>query len=257
MSNETVSNPPKITLLLGGARSGKSRLAEELAYKRATEPNGVLYVATLQPGDDEEMRDRVARHRAARPATWRTLETPFDLAETVLERLQNEQIVLLDCLTVWTSNRLIREDGTLTNHLGEIHDDQPSVKVATNGQSASSSSSLEPDREETITSDLQDELRSVRLARPAPPNKPDYARLETALIAELETLINGLRQRGVGGLIVSNEVGLALVPPYPLGRIYRDLLGRVNQRVAQLADEVFMVFAGLPVELKKLQATLE
>ena len=171
----------------------------------------------------------------------------------MLDRLQNEKIVLLDCLTVWTSNRLIREDGTLTGHTGEIYDDLPIVAT---GQSEQSSP-LEPDREETITSDLQTNLPKLRPARPVQPPQPDYARLENELTSEIEILIAGLRKRGVGLVVVSNEVGLALVPPYPLGRVYRDLLGRLNQRVAGLSDEVFMVFAGLPVELKKLQATLE
>ncbi len=251
MSSETKAS--KITVILGGARSGKSGLAEQLAHRRATTANGVLYIATLAPGDDE-MRQRISRHRAGRPATWRTLETPYELADPVLERLQQEQVVLLDCLTVWTSNRLLREDTALPATSGPVYEEpgEPGTAVA------AGSSSLEPDREETITSDLQADLPVRRpTTNPETPTPPDYTRLEAELMRELEALITGLRQRNTGLIIVTNEVGLGLVPPYPLGRVYRDMLGRINQRVAALADEVFMVFAGLPIELKRLQATLE
>src|SRR3954452_17215385 len=102
-----VETVPKITLVLGGARSGKSTLAEKIVLKRAGE-SGVLYVATLQPFDSE-MQQRISSHKASRPATWRTLEAPYNLAGPVLENLQDEKLVLLDCLTVWASNRLLRD----------------------------------------------------------------------------------------------------------------------------------------------------
>lgn len=89
-----------LTLVLGGARSGKSRFAQSLV---AEEP-AVVYVATARDdGDDEQMRARVARHRADRPAAWRTVEAPLDV-EGAIASVEPEVSVLLDCVTVWLSN---------------------------------------------------------------------------------------------------------------------------------------------------------
>jgi adenosylcobinamide kinase / adenosylcobinamide-phosphate guanylyltransferase len=191
----------QVTLILGGARSGKSSFAEKLALKRAGE-NGVLYVATAEPLD-AEMQERVIQHRAARPASWRTLETAYNLAADIKANWQTEQLALIDCLTVWTSNLLLRE---------------------------CEFSPTDPD--------------DIIL--------PDMVKLEKSIIAELTNLIEDCRQKQRGLIMVSNEVGMGLVPPYPMGRAYRDMLGRVNQRLAQEADEVFMVLAGLPVNWKAL-----
>lgn len=245
----------KITLILGGARSGKSALAEKLAQVRSGAGGAVLYVATSLP-TDQEMRDRIARHQASRPANWRTVEAPYDLARQVLANLQNEQIVLVDCLTIWTSNLMLRESQSQAYLLetppfpGEIYEDAITPRKIRASHNRTSSA-LEPDREEDITSDLQLEVAAKPPVRP-----PDYDRLEAAITTELENLVTHLRERQLGLLLVSNEVGMGLVPPYELGRAYRDLLGRVNQRLARLADEAFIVFAGLPIELKKLQTGL-
>jgi adenosylcobinamide kinase / adenosylcobinamide-phosphate guanylyltransferase len=89
-----------LTLILGGARSGKSRLAQRLAAKAER----VSYVATCQAGPDPEMLARIERHRADRPSGWRTIEEPLALAEAV-ERMANESdAILVDCLTIWLSN---------------------------------------------------------------------------------------------------------------------------------------------------------
>jgi adenosylcobinamide kinase / adenosylcobinamide-phosphate guanylyltransferase len=235
----------RVTLILGGARSGKSALAEKLAALRAGDAGKVLYVATLQPFDSE-MRDRIVQHKASRPASWRTLETPFNLADDLTNGWQGEQIVLLDCLTLWTSNLLLRESELDRNFIeenamyGEIYDDQPPQ--------------LETDREENITSDLQ--MTAPPRPQPRSSVPPDYARLEMRIMADIERVVKFASDKNCGLLIVSNEVGMGLVPPYPLGRVYRDMLGRANQRLAALADEVFIVFAGIPVELKKLAANL-
>ena len=211
-----MSSVSRISLILGGARSGKSSLAEKLAERRAGE-HGVLYLATLQPFDSE-MEARVVQHQASRPATWRTIEAPYTLRESLFAGLQTEKLTLIDCLTVWSGNLVLRESGLeLTEAIAE------------------------------------DEL----LPQTPPQAEPDYRRVESEIQLELETLIAQARQRELGLIIVSNEVGMSLVPPYPLGRAYRDLLGRVNQHVAALADEVFLVVAGIPVDLKRLQAELE
>ena len=215
---------------MGGARSGKSTLAEKLAATRAGEAGGVLYVATMLPYDGE-MRDRIKQHQASRQAGWRTLEAPYQLAGAVLANLSGEKLVLLDCLTVWTANRLIAvmEPGFMAP--AEILE-EPSVEPQDVDQPAKS--------QETATG-----AAAI-----------DYLALEEELSAELEKLLAGLQERGVGLVLVSNEVGMGLVPPYPLGRAYRDLLGRLNQRLAGRADEVFFVLAGIPVDLKRLQAAL-
>lgn len=209
----------RISLILGGARSGKSSFAEKLAQARAGE-NGVLYVATLQPFD-EEMRERVIKHKASRPASWRTVEAPFELASGLFAGLKKEKLALIDCLTVWTGNRILRESGLDIDHA--VLEDDPEGAIP----------------EASLTE-----------------KQPDYVKLEVDIIKELEEMITEARRRKTGLIMVSNEVGMGLVPPYPLGRAYRDLLGRVNQRLAALSDEVFLVVAGIPVDLKKLQAEL-
>ncbi len=207
-----------VTLVLGGARSGKSAFAEKLALQRAGKEK-VLYVATLQPFD-QELEERVAIHRASRPGTWRTLEAPFALSLPVFRDLQDEKLVLIDCLTVWTSNLLIRENGETRE------DGLPENSLKRNPTAAQ----------------LEGQF--------------DEKTLEVKIKAELENLVLEVKARGLGLVLVSNEVGMGLVPPYPLGRYYRDLLGRVNQFVAGMAEEVFIVWAGIPVDLKKLQAHL-
>jgi len=165
-------------LVLGGARSGKSDFALSLAEGLA--PGGRhLFVATAE-ARDEEMAERVAAHQARRGPNWETIETPLDLAGP-LASARAEQVVLIDCLTLWLSNLL--EAGR------------------------------EFDREES------------RLA-------------EAAAGAEGHWIM------------VANEVGLGIVPDNPLARRFRDLAGRLNQRLAGLADQVFLVAAGLPLKLK-------
>lgn len=89
-----------LTLILGGARSGKSRLAQQLA----SQGRRVSYVATSQRAADAEMLDRIARHQADRPASWRTIEEPLALADAVENAAQDSDSVLVDCLTIWLSN---------------------------------------------------------------------------------------------------------------------------------------------------------
>lgn len=177
---------PRVVLLLGGARAGKSQFAERLAQRWG---NRVLYVATAQAGD-AEMQARVAMHQARRPAHWRTLEEPLAVADAVERNLAEADTVLLDCMTLWASNVLIAEE--------------------------------------------------------------DPARAQERLLVEIEKLVATCRRHGVLLLVVSNEVGQGVVPAYPLGRQFRDVLGRANQRLAQHADAVLYFIAGLPVELKSL-----
>jgi adenosylcobinamide kinase/adenosylcobinamide-phosphate guanylyltransferase len=183
-----------LTLILGGARSGKSDYAERLA---STMGERVVYVATAEALDDE-MRARVANHQARRPREWITLEAPLNVGAE-LERFAqvNElDVILLDCLTLLVSNAVI----------------------------SSSTDGLEPSG--------QTAWASVR--------------------AEVEALLAIHQQLGVNMLIVSNEVGLGVVPAFGLGRVYRDCLGWANQAIARIAGQVVLMVAGLPVDLRAL-----
>ena len=186
---------PGLTFILGGARAGKSTFAEQLAARHG--PN-VTYVATATPGD-EEMRGRIAAHRAARPALWRTLEEPLDPAGA-LRAAAVGGAVLLDCLTLLTSNLVLRN----------VHPDA----VA----------------------------------------REHVRRTEECVMAAVDALLAWQRECGVPLYVVSNEVGLGVIPPYPLGRAFQDILGRANQRVAAVASEAFLVVAGLALPLKALGA---
>ncbi|MDP6605376.1 MAG: bifunctional adenosylcobinamide kinase/adenosylcobinamide-phosphate guanylyltransferase [Dehalococcoidia bacterium] len=189
--------------IIGGARSGKSRHAEQLARDSG---RAVVYVATMEPRDDESRR-RVARHRASRPAEWTTVEAPLDPAAAV--RASNEgACVLLDCLSLWVANRLMA--------LGE-----PPVLEATEATGA------------TEATEALGQLDT----------------LESTLRAEAEALAEAAASRSAPTVVVSNEVGAGVVPEYPLGRTYRDLLGVVNQTVAVRATRAWLMVAGRPLEL--------
>ncbi len=178
----------ELTFVTGGARSGKSAFAERLAA-RAGEP--VVYIATLEPLD-EEMRQRVARHREQRPDGWQTIEAPRALADAV-EAAPSDATVLIDCLSLWVSNRLLL--------LGEA------------------------------------------------PASAAIDELEAELDAEIDRVISTTRTRSAATIVVSNEVGGGVVPPSVLGRVYRDLLGRANQRVSLAADRAWLLVAGRALEL--------
>jgi adenosylcobinamide kinase/adenosylcobinamide-phosphate guanylyltransferase len=180
----------ELILILGGARSGKSVYAERLARERGGE---VLFVATATAGD-EEMARRIAAHRTARPAGWRTLEAPAEVAARVAEAGDPAGTIVLDCLTLLVSNLLLAHEAA-----GE-------------------------------------------------------AAVAHAVEAEIDALLAQIEAGVATWIVVSNEVGMGLVPPYPLGRVYRDLLGRVNARVAARADRAYLLVAGLPLDLKRLAA---
>jgi adenosylcobinamide kinase/adenosylcobinamide-phosphate guanylyltransferase len=174
----------KIILIIGGARSGKSRFAQELAGRLG---GNVLFVATGEPLD-EEMQARINEHKKARPEGWRTLEAPAGIARQLELKIGDAEVVIIDCLTLLVSNLL-----------GE-------------------------------------EL--------------DYPKAEKQVLSEIQELIDGIKKLNAVFIIVSNEVGMGLVPETRLGRIYRDLLGKANQLIARHANEVCFMAAGLPVTIK-------
>jgi adenosylcobinamide kinase/adenosylcobinamide-phosphate guanylyltransferase len=166
-----------VTLILGGARSGKSRYAERLVENAASRGT---YCATAEAGD-AEMTARIAMHRARRGPFWRTVEAPLALASTIAAA-GPEGPVLVDCLTLWLSNLLMAG------------------------------------------------------------RQPD---------AEAGVLCRALHEAVGPVVLVSNEVGMGLVPETPLGRHFRDAAGRLNQEIAALADRVVFIAAGLPLVLKE------
>jgi adenosylcobinamide kinase/adenosylcobinamide-phosphate guanylyltransferase len=168
-----------ITLVLGGARSGKSRYVQALAARASS----VAFVATAR-ALDEEMRRKIERHQAERPKEWRTIEEPLDLDRVLAEEGSNYRMLIVDCLTLYASNLL------------EAERDQPAI---------------------------EERLRKLYAA---------------------------LRSVACSVALVSNEVGSGVVPPFPEGRRYRDLLGEINQQVARFADNVLLMVAGLPLVLK-------
>ena len=163
-----------VTLVLGGARSGKSRFAESLSEGTKH------YIATAQAFDDE-MRERIASHKKQRGTVWATHEVPFDLVTKLKDIDAADNFILLDCLTLWLFNLLLAE--------------------------------------------------------------ADCAEMVAELIDHLKTAKAQI-------VIVSNEVGLGIVPDNALSRAFRDLQGIANQGVAAVADHVVFMAAGLPLVLK-------
>ncbi len=176
MPIDDTRGPRELTLVLGGARSGKSRHAEAVV---TTFPPPWFYIATGEPRDNE-MAARIAEHRARRASEWQTIEAPRDLA-AALAAIPPGGAVLVDCLTLWLANVML--DGADVN--------------------------------------------------------VDIGGLERTLV-----------QRKGPVVLVANEVGLGIVPENALARRFRDTAGRLNQRLALVADRVVLLVAGIPVKVK-------
>jgi adenosylcobinamide kinase/adenosylcobinamide-phosphate guanylyltransferase len=182
-----------VHLITGGARSGKSAYAEQLAAQAEAAGQQIIYIAT-SAGNDAEMQRRVALHRQQRPAHWVTVESPLQLAATLQQWNQTHYWILVDCLTVWLSNLLFSGD-----------QDFPETGLIT------------------------------------PPAMVDEQR--AALLQQLADSLADVT-------LVSNEVGLGIIPMGAVTRWYVDEAGRLNQAVAKVAQQVTLVVAGLPLSLK-------
>jgi adenosylcobinamide kinase / adenosylcobinamide-phosphate guanylyltransferase len=169
----------RLILVLGGASSGKSQVALDLAGRARPR----AFLATGQ-ALDREMAERISKHRASRPADWTTAEVPVDLARWINDKGHKYQLLVIDCLTLWLSN-----------------------------------------------------FRGAKVRDSAVPEK-------------VTELLTSIRRAGVRVVLVSNELGLGLVPATRSVRAFRDLAGRVNQRIATEADEVYFVVSGLPLRVK-------
>ncbi|MGE0725913.1 MAG: bifunctional adenosylcobinamide kinase/adenosylcobinamide-phosphate guanylyltransferase [Alphaproteobacteria bacterium] len=172
-----LSGLPAVTLVLGGARSGKSRHAEELVEAAAA--NG-LYLATATAGD-REMAQRIRHHRERRGPFWTTIEEPLHLAHALEAHALPGRPILVDCLTLWLAN-------------------------------------------------LMEARRSID--------------------AEVERLLSTIEDLPIPVVLVANEVGQGIVPDNALARRFRDDAGRMNQRIAGLADRVVMMVAGVAMAVK-------
>ena len=175
-----------LMLVTGGSRSGKSGFALSLAEGRpGNAPR--TFLATAQAFDDE-MRKRIAAHRAARPAGWGLVEEPREVPAALADALRTASTVLVDCVTIWISNLLVADES-----FGE----------------------------------------------------EEAARAARALVEAA-----GRGPEGSCAIVVTNEVGSGIVPDNALARRFRDCAGRVNQVIAQAADEVWFMVSGIPVRVK-------
>ena len=166
-------------MILGGARSGKSRYAQRLAERLWRQPMFLAAAETI----DAEMTERIRKHKAARGERWLCAEEPLNVARVIAGARNPADGILFDCATVWLSNVLVKE------------------------------------------------------------GEPAVRRRQQELMAALKK-----RKRDV--MVVSNEVGMGIVPAHALGRTFRDLAGWLNQALAAEADSVIFVMAGLPLVLK-------
>lgn len=194
----------KLCLVTGGARSGKSRFAEQLARDLK---ESVLYIATSIVFDDE-MRDRVKKHRQQRPSDWETFEGYKNLAPAVLDARNKHKGILLDCATIMMTNLLF-------DMLGTTFD---SCEDAAN---------------------ITDIITNEKLAE-----------VEVKILEEFKAFIDQIEQTDITTIIVTNEIGFGVVPETVLGRVFRDISGRVNQYIAKRADEVYLVVCGIEMKIK-------
>ena len=177
----------KLIFITGGARSGKSNFAEKMAVSFG---KPVAYIATAEPLD-KEMAERIKKHKNRRSVNWETYEEPIKVRELVSRLGLEKEVILIDCLTLLTSNLLLRKE-----------------------------------------------------------EKVEDSKWQEEILAEIERLAEISYEVPARVIIVTNEVGMGLVPDNPLGRIYRDILGRANSIIADKADEVFMMVSGIPLKIK-------
>jgi adenosylcobinamide kinase/adenosylcobinamide-phosphate guanylyltransferase len=171
-----------LIFITGGARSGKSKLALQLAERAGGK---VAFIATARAGDDE-MAERILIHQKSRPKEWTTVEEPKDMP-SVLSELADHDLVIIDCLTLLLSNLMLDDNGL-------------------------------------------DETGGI--------------------LGKMEDLVKASRNFKGTVIIVSNEVGMGIVPENELARKFRDLAGRANQIMVNAADEVYLCVSGIPVKLK-------
>jgi adenosylcobinamide kinase / adenosylcobinamide-phosphate guanylyltransferase len=168
----------KIILVLGGARSGKSAFAEQMALESTAAP---IYLATGRAWDDE-MTSRIDKHKARRETNWQSFEEPLEVSQFVRNKSTGYDTLLLDCLTLWVTNLMLEE-------------------------------------------------RAI---------EPAFQDLLSTITSFQGTII-----------FVSNEIGMGIVPENKMAREFRDYIGDLHKRIADIANEVYLVVAGIPMTVKK------
>jgi adenosylcobinamide kinase/adenosylcobinamide-phosphate guanylyltransferase len=170
----------RMIFITGGCRSGKSRYALDYANRHFSKK---IYLATCE-ALDEEMAQRIENHKKVRGPEWQTIEEPVEIVNKIKEHGGDGKVILIDCLTLWLYNLLMRWDN------------------------------------------------------------------DSRIIDETGRLINTIKQNPTSSILVSNEVGMGIVPADPLSRRYRDMLGAINQRIAEALDTVIFMVSGIPLFLK-------
>lgn len=170
----------KITFITGGVRSGKSKLATDLAKKAGGK---IAFIATCTPFDTE-MKDRVKLHRASRPKSWKTIEEPLNLSAALKKLPPKTASVVIDCLTIYITNLVL-----------------------------------------------------------AGKNEPE-------ILKNIENTMKIMKKSCFSAILVSNEVGMGIVPDNELARLFRDIAGKANQLAAALSDEAYFMVSGLPMKIK-------
>jgi len=187
-------------LVLGGARSGKSSFAENGLLDQKKNNENLVYVATAQ-ALDSEMKSRIEHHQQQRATEqWQLIECPLQLAQLVTT-FNESSVVLIDCLTLWLSNQLMKA--------------YDSISVVDNTEASDSTE-----------------------------------RLNNALTEQVDALITALSQSNATITLVSNEVGLGVIPMGKETRLFVDQAGWMNQKLAKISDQVTLVTAGIPLKLK-------
>ncbi|MCX8119076.1 MAG: bifunctional adenosylcobinamide kinase/adenosylcobinamide-phosphate guanylyltransferase [Desulfobacterota bacterium] len=170
----------RVIFITGGCRSGKSRFALDYANRSYAKK---IYLATCEPLD-EEMARRIELHKKGRGPEWQTIEEPLAIVNRVSQIREGDQVVLLDCITLWISNLLLKWDD------------------------------------------------------------------EERIMAEMERFLEAVKRSPASFILVSNEVGMGIVPAEPVARRFRDLAGTINQKLAETSDTVIFMVSGLPIFLK-------
>lgn len=183
----------KIILVTGGARSGKSRYAEDLCR---AQNNAVAYIATSIPFD-KDFKERVKKHQEMRPSEWATFEVYEDIYKVIPEIASRHETVILDCVTLMINNLMFKEN-------------------------------LDYDKLTALEIDT----------------------LEANIKEQFIKLIESIKKTDLYFVLVTNEIGLAPVAANRLTRIYTDIIGRINQLIAQSSDEVYLVVSGIPMKIK-------
>ncbi|CEH35844.1 bifunctional adenosylcobinamide kinase/adenosylcobinamide-phosphate guanylyltransferase [Romboutsia lituseburensis] len=183
----------KIVLVTGGARSGKSNFAEKLCIDQN---NSTAYIATSIPFDDE-MKDRVKKHKESRPQNWNTYEIYKDIYSIIKEISNKHETVILDCVTLLVNNLMFTYD-------------------------------MDIDKA----------------------NQEEINELEKYIKDQVKKLIEEIKKTNLYFVVVTNELGMAVVPDNKLSRVYTDIVGRINQQIASQSDEVYFVVSGIPMKIK-------